>query len=58
MIWFCSVVVIMCASHTQGPRSELERTGSDSLPDPVIAKCFDTPQENFGEFAGYKFLYN
>ena len=28
---------------------------SDSLPGPVIAICFNTPQENFGEFAGYKF---
>ena len=27
---------------------------SDSLSGPVNAICFNTPQENFGEFAGYK----
>ena len=28
---------------------------SDSLPGPVKAICFSTPQESFGEFAGYQF---
>ena len=53
MTWFCGVVVITCHTHWVLGRSPSEIC--DSLPGIVNAICFNTPQENFGEFAGYKF---
>ena len=41
--------------HTHKVLSPSPTEISDSLPGPVNAICFNTPQENFGEFAGYKF---